>query len=103
MPLERLKRVAICDLLADYPASTSSTRDSQNGERASFIPFANSCHFEKSVSKTVSSCQHRSSNMAKILWTGAESNCRHTAFQAVALPTELPVRKFRNLANERSE
>ena len=23
-------------------------------------------------------------------WAGAESNCRHTAFQAVALPTELP-------------
>ena len=24
-------------------------------------------------------------------WTGPESNRRHTAFQAVALPTELPV------------
>src|SRR5207302_8875340 len=29
--------------------------------------------------------------MANTKWTGAESNCRHTAFQAVALPTELPV------------
>ena len=36
-------------------------------------------------------------------WTGAESNRRHTAFQAVALPTELPVRKFPNLTSERSE
>ncbi len=26
-------------------------------------------------------------------WTGPESNRRHTAFQAVALPTELPVLK----------
>ncbi len=25
------------------------------------------------------------------VWTGPESNWRHTAFQAVALPTELPV------------
>ena len=25
------------------------------------------------------------------LWTGAESNRRHTDFQSVALPTELPV------------
>lgn len=25
------------------------------------------------------------------MWTGPESNRRHTAFQAVALPTELPV------------
>src|SRR5262249_51868061 len=45
----------------------------------------------KSVSKSVSRCQHEGSNMAKMKWTGAESNCRHTAFQAVALPTELPV------------
>ena len=36
-------------------------------------------------------------------WTGPESNWRHTAFQAVALPTELPVRKFLKLANERSD
>lgn len=27
-------------------------------------------------------------------WTGPESNRRHTAFQAVALPTELPVLTF---------
>ena len=27
-------------------------------------------------------------------WTGPESNWRHTAFQAVALPTELPVPKI---------
>jgi hypothetical protein len=33
-------------------------------------------------------------------WTGPELNWRHTAFQAVALPTELPVQKFLNLANE---
>ena len=26
-----------------------------------------------------------------VWWTGPESNRRHTAFQAVALPTELPV------------
>ena len=29
--------------------------------------------------------------MAKTKWTGAELNRRHTAFQAVALPSELPV------------
>ena len=29
--------------------------------------------------------------MAKMKWTGAELNRRHTAFQAVALPSELPV------------
>lgn len=28
-----------------------------------------------------------------LLWTGPESNWRHTAFQAVALPTELPVQE----------
>ena len=33
-------------------------------------------------------------------WTGPESNWRHTAFQAVALPTELPVQKFHDLTNE---
>jgi hypothetical protein len=33
-----------------------------------------------------------------LLWTGPELNRRHTAFQAVALPTELPVRKFLDLA-----
>jgi hypothetical protein len=27
------------------------------------------------------------------MWTGPESNWRHTAFQAVALPTELPVQQ----------
>ena len=27
-------------------------------------------------------------------WTGAELNRRHTAFQAVALPTELPVQRW---------
>lgn len=27
----------------------------------------------------------------RLLWTGPELNRRHTAFQAVALPTELPV------------
>jgi hypothetical protein len=32
--------------------------------------------------------------MAKMKWTGAELNRRHTAFQAVALPTELPVRLY---------
>ena len=33
-------------------------------------------------------------------WTGPESNWRHTAFQAVALPTELPVPIFPDLSNE---
>ncbi len=33
-------------------------------------------------------------------WTGPESNWRHTAFQAVALPTELPVQVFPKLASD---
>ena len=28
-----------------------------------------------------------------LVWLGTESNCRHKAFQASALPTELPSRK----------
>src|SRR5258705_13401392 len=32
--------------------------------------------------------------MGKMKWTGAELNRRHTAFQAVALPTELPVQRW---------
>jgi hypothetical protein len=30
-------------------------------------------------------------------WAGAELNRRHTDFQSVALPTELPTRKIDNL------
>ena len=29
------------------------------------------------------------------MWGGAESNCRHTDFQSVALPTELPPHYFK--------
>ena len=38
--------------------------------------------------------------MPLILWTGAELNRRHTAFQAVALPTELPVQILLKSASE---
>ena len=34
----------------------------------------------------------RSQPALRIQWTGPESNRRHTDFQSVALPTELPVR-----------
>ena len=42
---------------------------------------------------------HGSLPVSPSWWTGAESNCRHTAFQAVALPTELPVQILLKLAN----
>ena len=41
-----------------------------------------------------------SSRLAFSQWTGAESNRRHMDFQSIALPSELPVQRFRNLANE---
>src|SRR3972149_6575989 len=40
------------------------------------------------------------SSIYNVWWTGPESNWRHTAFQAVALPTELPVRILLNLASD---
>jgi hypothetical protein len=36
-------------------------------------------------------------------WTGTESNRRHKDFQSFALPTELPVRIFPNLASPKGE
>src|SRR3990172_5494790 len=43
------------------------------------------------------------SSIYNVWWTGPESNWRHTAFQAVALPTELPVQKFPNLVSRFAE
>ncbi|MBF8296405.1 MAG: hypothetical protein HW389_2950 [Bacteroidetes bacterium] len=37
------------------------------------------------------------------VWTGRELNPRHMDFQSIALPTELPVRKFTNLASPTGE
>ena len=33
------------------------------------------------------------------LWAGAELNRRYTAFQSVALPTELPARELLRISN----